>query len=133
MRNARILVIEDTPANLELVTDLLEAAGHRVLSATAAEPGLEIARRERPDLILMDVSLPGMDGLEATRRLRADPATAPIPVIALTAHAMHGDELLALQAGCRVHITKPLDTRTFVRRVNELLNPRESENPASEQ
>ena len=129
MRNARILVIEDTPANLELVTDLLEAAGHRVLSATAAEPGMEIARLERPDLILMDVSLPGMDGLEATRRLRADQATADIPVVALTAHAMHGDESLALQAGCRIHITKPIDTRTFVRRVIEVLNPRDSERP----
>jgi CheY-like chemotaxis protein len=127
MKSARILVIEDTPANLELVADLLEAAGHQVMSATAAEPGIEVARSERPDLILMDVSLPGMDGLEATRRLQADPTTADIPVVALTAHAMHGDESLARQAGCRAYITKPIDTRTFVRRITELLNSREDE------
>ena len=133
MRTARILVIEDTPANLELVTDLLEAAGHRVMSATAAEAGIEIARLELPDVILMDVSLPGMDGLEATRRLRADPATEHIPVVALTAHAMHGDESLAMQAGCQAYITKPIDTRTFVRRVTALLNPAEGERPQSRQ
>jgi two-component system, cell cycle response regulator DivK len=133
MNNARILVVEDTPANLELVTDLLEIAGHRVLTATAAEPGLELARRERPDLILMDVGLPGMDGLEAARRLRDDPATAKIPVVALTAHAMRGDEAQARAAGCRAYLSKPIDTRNFARRVAELLATREpdpSQNPS---
>lgn len=124
MKPARILVIEDTPANLELVTDLLELAGHTVLSAGSAEPGLELARREQPDLILMDVSLPGMDGLAATRRLKADPATQHIPVVALTSHAMRGDEQQAKAAGCLAYLTKPLDTRAFAGRINALLAAR---------
>jgi CheY-like chemotaxis protein len=129
MNNARILVVEDTPANLELVTDLLEIAGYHVLTATAAESGLELARRERPDLILMDVGLPGMDGLEAARRLRDDPATVDIPGVALTARAMRGDEALARAAGCRAYLSKPIDTRNFVRRVAELLATRDPDPP----
>lgn len=121
MKPARILVIEDTPANLELVKILLESAGHTVLSAPAAEPGLLLAASERPDLILMDLSLPGMNGLEATRRLKADPVTARIPVAALTAHAMQGDEETARAAGCSAYLTKPIDTRTFVERIADLL------------
>ena len=122
MNAARILVIEDTPANLELVMDLLEAAGHAVLSAPSAEPGLALAAREQPDLILMDVSLPGMDGLEATRRLKADALTAHIPVVVLTAHAMRGDEQLAQDAGCSGYLTKPIDTRAFAKRIAEFLS-----------
>lgn len=121
MSASRILVIEDNPANLELVTDLLELAGHTVHSAAAAEPGMEIARREQPDLILMDVSLPGMDGLAATRALKADPRTQAIPVVALTAHAMRGDEQLAREAGCHAYLTKPIETRTFPGRIAALL------------
>lgn len=121
MRTGRILIIEDTPANLELVTVLLEAAGHDVLAATAAEEGLTLARAERPDLILMDVNLRGMDGLEAMRRLREDAETADIPVAVLTAHAMRGDEQAARKAGCRAYITKPIDTRAFVREIAGLL------------
>ena len=124
MKLARILVIEDTPANLELVTDLLEVVGHTVLSAPAAEPGLELARRELPDLILMDVSLPGMDGLAATRALKNDPATARIPVVALTAHAMRGDEQQARAAGCAGFLTKPIATRTFLGSVTVFLEAR---------
>lgn len=117
MSAIRILVIEDTPMNLELVTDLLEAAGHTVLAAHAAAEGIALARRERPDVILMDISLPDMDGLTATRALKADATTRPIPVVALTARAMPGDEANALDAGCVAYLTKPLDSRTFARRI----------------
>ncbi len=132
MKPARILVIEDTPANLELVKILLESAGHPVLSACTAEPGLLLAASERPDLILMDISLPGMNGLEATRRLKANPATAHIPVAALTAHAMQGDEESALAAGCAAYLTKPINTRTFVQQVTELLPARTPTEPRYE-
>lgn len=108
-----ILIIEDNPMNLELTRDLLEAAGFSVLTAEAAEEGVQLARRMHPDLVLMDISLPGMDGLEATRALKADPVTGSIPVLALTAHAMKGDEERARDAGCVGYLTKPIDTRSF--------------------
>jgi CheY-like chemotaxis protein len=111
--NEKILVVEDNPVNLELVTDLLEAAGFAVYAAATAEEGLRAARAISPALILMDLSLPGMDGLAATQALRADPATRHLPVVALTAHAMKGDADLARRAGCRGYLTKPIDTRTF--------------------
>ena len=115
--NKRILVVEDNLLNLELVTDLLEAAGFIVCRAPTAEEGLRAARELSPDLILMDLSLPGLDGLAATRTLRADPATRHLTIIALTAHAMRGDEALALGAGCNGYMTKPIDTRTFAAKV----------------
>lgn len=108
-----ILIIEDNPLNLELTRDLLEAAGFSVLTAEAAEEGVQLARRMHPDLVLMDISLPGMDGLEATRALKSDPVTGSIPVLALTAHAMKGDEERAHDAGCAGYLTKPIDTRSF--------------------
>jgi len=112
--NARtILIIEDNPLNLELASDLLEVAGYIVLRADAAEEGLQLARASKPDLVLMDVSLPGMDGLAATAALKKDPVTARIPVVALTAHAMKGDEEKAMSAGCAGYLTKPIDTRAF--------------------
>src|SRR6266404_6554661 len=111
--NEKILVVEDNPVNLELVTDLLEAAGFAVYAAATAEEGLRAARAISPALILMDLSLPGMDGLAATQALRADPATRHLPVVALTAHAMKGDEKTALSAGCDGYLTKPIDTRTL--------------------
>lgn len=116
----RVLVIEDNLFNLELVTDLLETRGHIVWQARSAEEGLRIAHEALPDVILMDLSLPGMDGLAATKALRGDPATGHLPVIALTAHAMKGDEEAALSAGCDGYLTKPIDTRTFVARVASL-------------
>ena len=115
--NKRILVVEDNLLNLELVADLLEAAGFIVCRAHTAEEGLRAARELSPDLILMDLSLPGLDGLAATRTLRADPATCHLTIIALTAHAMKGDEALALGAGCNGYMTKPIDTRTFAAKV----------------
>jgi two-component system, cell cycle response regulator DivK len=117
----RILVIEDNPMNLELVTDLLEASGFSVAHARTAEEGLRLARESLPDLILMDISLPGMDGLAATRALRADAATRQLVIIALTAHAMKGDEESALEAGCDAYLAKPINTRTFIPRLTGLM------------
>jgi len=113
----RILVIEDNPLNLELVTDLLEAVGFTVCPAGTAEEGIRAVCELSPELILMDLSLPGLDGLAATRALRADPAARHLTIIALTAHAMRGDEALALRAGCDGYLTKPIDTRTFAAKV----------------
>ena len=113
----KILVIEDNALSLELVTDILEASGHVVYQARTAEEGLRLAKAAPPDVILMDLSLPGMDGLVATKTLKADPATRHLPVIALTAHAMRGDEQGALEAGCDGYLSKPIDTGTFPARV----------------
>jgi CheY-like chemotaxis protein len=113
----RVLVVEDNLLNMELVTDLLEASGDSVCQARTAEEGLRLAEATLPDVILMDLSLPGMDGLAATRALRANPATGHLPVIALTAHAMRGDEESALAAGCDGYLAKPIDTRTFLGRL----------------
>lgn len=115
MPGLKVLVIEDNAANMELTCDLLEGAGYAVLRAETAEAGISAALAERPALILMDIALPGLEGLAATQRLKANPSTRPIPVVALTAHAMRGDEEHALAAGCAGYITKPIDTRTFVR------------------
>jgi CheY-like chemotaxis protein len=113
MAGARILVIEDNPLNLELVRALLEVHGYEVIDSGNAEDGIERARMEQPQLIFMDLSLPGTDGLAATQLLKADAATRHIPVVALTAHAMKGDDERALQAGCDGYLTKPIDTRAF--------------------
>jgi two-component system cell cycle response regulator DivK len=111
---AKVLVIEDNPANMTLATFLLQSAGHTVLAATDAETGLTLARAEQPDLVLMDIQLPGMDGLEATGLLKADPATRDIPVVALTALAMKGDEARIRAAGCDGYIAKPLAYKDFL-------------------
>src|SRR5947209_2402017 len=108
-----ILIIEDNPFNVELAADLLEAGGFCVRSTRTAEEGIRLAREILPELVLMDISLPGMDGLCATRNLKADPATSHLTVVGLTAHAMKGDEGLARDAGCDGYLTKPIDTRTF--------------------
>jgi two-component system cell cycle response regulator DivK len=111
---AKVLVIEDNAANMTLATFLLQSAGHSVLSATSAETGLTLARGEQPDLVLMDIQLPGMDGLEATALLKSDAATRDIPVVALTALAMKGDEARIRAAGCDGYIAKPLAYRDFL-------------------
>ena len=111
---ARILVVEDNPDNMMLTVMLLESAGHAVLMAVDAEAGLALARAERPDLILMDIQLPGMDGLEATALLRQDDATRSVPVIALTALAMKGDEERIRAAGCDGYISKPIGIQDFL-------------------
>jgi two-component system cell cycle response regulator DivK len=109
----RVLVVEDNPVNLELVAALLESEGCGVILAETADVSLRLAATERPDLIVMDIQLPGMSGYEATRRLKADPATAGIPVVALTAHAMRGEETRAREAGFDAFLTKPIDTLAF--------------------
>ena len=110
----KVLVVEDNPTNMTLAVFLLDSASHTVLQATNAEAGLTLARTEMPDLILMDIQLPGMDGLEATALLKADPATSGIPVIALTALAMKGDEERIRAAGCDGYIAKPIAYKEFL-------------------
>jgi two-component system cell cycle response regulator DivK len=121
---ATILIVEDNPANMKLSTFVLESAGHQVLSATDAETWLALARAARPDLILMDIQLPGMDGLEATALLKRDEATRAIPVIALTALAMKGDEERIRAAGCDGYIAKPMRYREFLAAVGARLEAR---------
>ena len=111
---ASILVIEDNAANMTLAVFLLQSAGHSVLSATNAEAGLTMARDRKPDLILMDIQLPGMDGLEAIGLLKANDSTRAIPVIALTALAMKGDEERIRAAGCEGYIAKPMRYQEFL-------------------
>jgi two-component system cell cycle response regulator DivK len=111
---AKILVVEDNPANMRLAVFLLCSAGHTVLSATSAEAALTVADEEQPDLILMDIQLPGIDGLEATGRLKRNASTSAIPVIALTALAMKGDEERILAAGCDGYIAKPMRLKDFL-------------------
>jgi two-component system, cell cycle response regulator DivK len=118
---ARILVIEDNPANMKLASLLLGNAGHTALCAVDAETGLTLARAERPDLILMDIQLPGMDGLAATALLKADPATAAIPILALTAMAMKNDREKTRAAGCDAYIAKPLRYQELYAAIDGLL------------
>jgi len=119
---AKILIVEDNPANMTLAVFLLKSAGYTILSAIDAEAGLAVARAERPDLILMDIQLPGMDGLQATALLKADEATRAIPVIALTALAMKGDEERIRAAGCDGYIAKPLAYKEFLATVSAQLS-----------
>jgi len=118
---ASVLVVEDNPANMKLITLLLTKADHTVLSAVDAETGLILARAERPDLILMDIQLPVMDGLAATALLKKDPTTAAIPVIALTAMAMKEDQVKSEIAGCDAYIAKPLRHQEMYAAVDTLL------------
>lgn len=111
MSVARILVVDDNPTNLKLVSDLLEYADYEVLTAIDAERAQQVLERCLPDLILMDIALPGMDGLTLTRLLKGDARTRHIAVVALTAFAMKGDEEKARAAGCDGYISKPIDTR----------------------
>ena len=120
---AKILVVEDNPANMTLAVILLESLGHAVLTATSAEAGLTLARDDQPNLILMDIQLPGMDGLEATGLLKRDAATRAIPVIALTALAMKGDEERIRAAGCDGYIAKPMRYREFFAAIAAQLAP----------
>ena len=111
---AKVLIVEDNPANMALAVFLLQSVGHTVIRATDAEAGLTLARDDQPDLILMDIQLPGMDGLEATALLKGADATRGIPVIALTALAMKGDEERIRAAGCDGYIAKPMGYREFL-------------------
>jgi CheY-like chemotaxis protein len=107
------MVVEDDPLNMKLVRTLLELESYEVIEVVSGEQAVSTAVRQRPDLILMDVQLPGIDGLEACARLKNDPSTAAIPIVALTSYAMPGDEHKAAAAGCSGYITKPIDTEAF--------------------
>jgi two-component system cell cycle response regulator DivK len=117
-----ILIIEDNPQNLKLARDILDHVGYRILAAENAEHGVALARVHRPDLVLMDVQLPGIDGVEALGRLRADSLTAAIPVVALTAFAMKSDRDRFLAAGFDGYIEKPLNVREFPNQIATLLH-----------
>jgi two-component system, cell cycle response regulator DivK len=110
---AEILIIEDNPLNMELARDLLESRGYLVREAVTALEGIQAIRVRLPDLVLMDIQLPGMDGLAATRILRQDENLKDLIIIALTAHAMKGDEQKVMEAGCNGYMSKPIDTRLF--------------------
>ena len=116
-----ILLIEDDELNLELVQTVLEGEGFRVLTTANALQGIEMARQKRPDAILMDLQMPELDGIEATRILRGDPDTAAIPIIAVTAHVKREDAQRCLDAGCVLHLSKPVDTRTLPQKVRDVI------------
>ncbi|MDY6933379.1 MAG: response regulator [Spirochaetota bacterium] len=121
MGKADILVIEDNEMNLKLIRSVLELADYDVLSASDAEGGIQLARKQHPSLILMDIQLPDMDGLSATRVIKQDPELQDIPILALTAHAMEGDDVKALESGCVGYLTKPIDTRTFPDKIEKYI------------
>jgi len=119
-----VLIIEDNEKNLELVRDILQAKGYRTLEAGTAEDGLEIARGQAPDLVLMDIQLPGMDGIQALKALRDNPATAALPVVAITASVMKADREQIMRAGFDGFIEKPITVRSFLEVVEGALQTR---------
>ena len=124
MAGELILIVEDNEKNLKLARDILQFRGYRTIEAGTAEEGIELARAERPDLVLMDVQLPGMDGVTALGHLRAEPTTAPIPVVALTAFAMKDDQERFLAAGFDGYLVKPINIREFPEQVQGFLGAR---------
>ncbi len=116
-----ILVVEDNELNMKLVRGLIKIGKYGMLEAIDAESGIEQIREQRPDLVLMDIQLPGMDGLSATKIIKEDPSLKDIPVVALTSYAMQGDEEKALEAGCSGYIAKPIDTRKFLETIAQYL------------
>ena len=117
-----ILIVDDEPSNLKLTCALLQASGYKTIEATDGKQGVELAKARKPDLILMDIQMPDMDGLEATRILKADATTKNIPIVALTAYAMKGDKERVLEAGCDGYITQPIDIQELLKRVAEYLS-----------
>lgn len=123
----RVLIVEDNEMNRDMLTKRLVRRGYEVLTAVDGRAGIETTRSEKPDLVLLDMSLPEVDGWEAARELKGDPATASIPIIALTAHAMTDDRQKALDAGCNDYDTKPVDLKRLLEKMTALLpNPPES-------
>jgi two-component system cell cycle response regulator DivK len=118
---SKILLVEDNEMNRDMLTRRLERKGYEVVIAVDGQAGIDMASSAGPDIILMDLSLPVIDGWEATRKIKADPATQSIPVIALTAHAMAGDEQKALAAGCNDYDTKPIDLKRLLGKIGKLL------------
>jgi CheY-like chemotaxis protein len=131
MAGETILVVEDNPLNMELVSDILEAQGYEVRQAINGKEAIQEVESHLPDLILMDIQLPGLDGLTVTGIIKDNPATANMPIIALTAHAMRGDEEKAREAGCDGYISKPIDTRLLPQTIRQFLDAA-SESPSKE-
>lgn len=122
MTARKILVVEDNDMNMQLVEFLLEEGGYAIVKATSGEEALSLTREgAAPDLILMDIHLPGMDGLSVVRAMKEDTRTARIPILALTAHAMRGDRDRFLEAGCDGYISKPIDVKTFLTSIQQYL------------
>jgi CheY-like chemotaxis protein len=119
----RVLLVEDNEDNLVVYRTILEHVGYVVIEARDGEEGVSRARSERPDIILMDISIPKMDGWEATQRLKADGNTSAIPIIALTAHALEEDRLKAMRAGCDGYLAKPVEPRRVVEEVEKFIGP----------
>ncbi|MBI4611449.1 MAG: response regulator [Candidatus Rokubacteria bacterium] len=117
----RILVVEDQEDNRRIVRDLLTSAGYEMIEATTGEEGIALAEGHRPDLILMDIQLPGLDGYEATRRIKANPALRGIPVIAVTSYALSGDDARAFEAGCDAYVAKPFSPRALLAKIREFV------------
>ena len=117
----KILVVEDNETNIYLINFILEKNGYGVIQARTGEEGVELAIKEKPDLILMDIQLPGIDGMEATRRIRNSKADSKIPIIAFTSYAMSGDRERVLKAGCTGYIEKPINPETFIAEIKKHL------------
>ena len=126
--NEKILIVEDNAQNMRLIEMVLRAKGYTLLKATDGEEALDVAIRERPALIIMDLRLPKMNGLEVTRKLRQTPAFSHTPIIALTAYAMKGDEEKAINAGCDIYLSKPINTRDLPGVVAKMLLQRQKDN-----
>jgi two-component system, cell cycle response regulator DivK len=117
----RILVVEDQEDNRRIVRDLLTSVGYQIIEAVTGDEGVEMAGAQTPDLILMDIQLPGLDGYEATRRIKADPALRHIPIIAVTSYALSGDDIKAQQAGCDAYVSKPFSPRVLLAKIREFV------------
>ena len=125
----KILIVEDNPQSMRLIEMTLRDKGYTLLRATSGEEALDMATRERPDLIIMDIRLPGMNGFEVTRRLRQNPAFSHTLIIGLTAYAMKGDKERVIEAGCDAYLSKPIDTRQLPGMIAEMLLHRQKDNP----
>ncbi|MBI2328898.1 MAG: response regulator [Chloroflexi bacterium] len=125
----KILIVEDNPQNMRLMEMTLRAKNYTLLKATDGEEALDMAMRERPDLILMDIWLPKVNGLEVTRKLRQDPAFRHIPIIGVTAYAMKGDKERIIESGCDVYLSKPIDTHELPEIITTILSRRQKDNP----
>jgi CheY-like chemotaxis protein len=117
----KILVVEDNQINIYLCSRIIKSSGYEVIEARTGEEGVALALKERPDLIIMDIQLPGIDGLETTKRIRESEADGEIPIIALTSYAMAGDRKKALKAGCTGYIEKPINPETFIAEIKKHL------------
>ena len=124
----KILIVEDNPLHTKLIEMTLRTKNYTLLKATDGEKALDIARKERPDLIIMDLNLPGMTGFEVTKKLRENPAFSQTPIIAITAYAMKRDREMVIESGCDAYLSKPIDTRELPGVITELLSGRKRDN-----